>query len=391
MAACDRVLKFLDLEQERLDSDLVKASLIKEAAKDAVAAATSAGDDQRRQQHEVQKALQRAKQACTEQGRKAKALESEAALHEKAAAKAEAKAGKLPAAAASAARFYDDAVENSEKALKSALHALAAEETALREELRGLKRKGIGRSSSVIVNRGTLTAKVNACETLRGQVSGVYDAMSLLEAGLKSAVGTMKAANRRCFAIVRQSFNNQIARLLPGKRGVLEPLTRPRSLMTSGTEKKGETWKDGIDGDDENLEEGILMAIGSAANLKSRRSIAELSGGQKALVGLALTFALSSFRRLPLYVLDEIDAPLDEHNQGAAAEAVAEVLAGAQVLCVSHHAPFHRQADTIIQITRQNESSKLLRCVKQAGAGVKRSEPHGGASTSKSDGEQRRR
>lgn len=36
------------------------------------------------------------------------------------------------------------------------------------------------------------------------------------------------------------------------------------------------------------------------------RGTAELSGGQKALVGLALTFALAARRRLPLYVLDEV-------------------------------------------------------------------------------------
>lgn len=46
----------------------------------------------------------------------------------------------------------------------------------------------------------------------------------------------------------------------------------------------------------------------------------------------------------------QVDAPLDEQNQGVAAEAVAELFRGSQVLCVSHHAPFHSRADTIIQV-----------------------------------------
>ena len=36
------------------------------------------------------------------------------------------------------------------------------------------------------------------------------------------------------------------------------------------------------------------------------KAITELSGGQKALLGLALTFALSTFKQCPLYILDEV-------------------------------------------------------------------------------------
>lgn len=45
------------------------------------------------------------------------------------------------------------------------------------------------------------------------------------------------------------------------------------------------------------------------------RSPQELSGGQQALLGLALVLALSSYQAPPLCLLDEVDAALDETNQ----------------------------------------------------------------------------
>lgn len=47
----------------------------------------------------------------------------------------------------------------------------------------------------------------------------------------------------------------------------------------------------------------------------SERSPHQLSGGQQALLGLALVLALSSYQNPPLYLLDEVDAALDETNQ----------------------------------------------------------------------------
>lgn len=53
----------------------------------------------------------------------------------------------------------------------------------------------------------------------------------------------------------------------------------------------------------------------SAVSAAAERSPAELSGGQQALLGLALVLALSSYQAPPLCLLDEVDAALDETNQ----------------------------------------------------------------------------
>ena len=47
-----------------------------------------------------------------------------------------------------------------------------------------------------------------------------------------------------------------------------------------------------------------------------RRSLSELSGGQRSLIALSLVLAMLLFKPAPMYILDEVDAALDlSHTQ----------------------------------------------------------------------------
>jgi len=48
--------------------------------------------------------------------------------------------------------------------------------------------------------------------------------------------------------------------------------------------------------------------------MKRFRDIEQLSGGEKTVAALALLFAIHSFRASPFFVLDEVDAALDNTN-----------------------------------------------------------------------------
>ncbi|CAM9725385.1 unnamed protein product, partial [Ectocarpus sp. 12 AP-2014] len=89
------------------------------------------------------------------------------------------------------------------------------------------------------------------------------------------------------------------------------------------------------------------------------RSPQELSGGQQALLGLALVLALSSYQAPPLCLLDEVDAALDETNQAAAARLVALTFREGQALCVSHHADFHRQSGHCVAVEMRDGVSRV--------------------------------
>ena len=49
-----------------------------------------------------------------------------------------------------------------------------------------------------------------------------------------------------------------------------------------------------------------------------------LSGGEKTIAALALIFAVHSFRPSPFFVLDEVDAALDNTNIGKVADYIRE-------------------------------------------------------------------
>lgn len=345
IAACDQAVAAADVEVTAAQQELERASLAKDQASAAVTAAVNASDVLRLAKHEARISLQHRTQLVASGKRTIKGLEAEVTAHSNAAVKAAAKASELHCFEFDEeCGDDDDAVLDSASAIKSAMHDLAAVESAHRAELKTLRRRSTARIAGP-ANRGELQAKMKAVSTLEEQLGSVVGAIGFLEQGMDDAVGLMKTSNRRCFEIVRRSFRAQVAQLLPGKEGDLKPV---------GSE----------------LESGICLGVQSCGAGGEGDSTGDLSGGQKSLVGLALTFSLSSCRRLPLYVLDEVDAPLDEQNQALAANAIALAFAGSQVLCVSHHAPFHRRADSIVQISRQNESSKLLRCVKQQQATV---------------------
>ncbi len=48
--------------------------------------------------------------------------------------------------------------------------------------------------------------------------------------------------------------------------------------------------------------------------MKRFRDMEQLSGGEKTVAALALLFAIHSFHPSPFFVLDEVDAALDNSN-----------------------------------------------------------------------------
>jgi chromosome segregation protein len=62
-----------------------------------------------------------------------------------------------------------------------------------------------------------------------------------------------------------------------------------------------------------------------------------LSGGERAMTAAALIFALIRVKPSPFYLLDEVDAALDDANVDRLAAMIREVAAAAQILIVTHN------------------------------------------------------
>ena len=92
---------------------------------------------------------------------------------------------------------------------------------------------------------------------------------------------------------------------------------------------------------DDDLEEPRTLDAGIGIKAvppgKRLKSLAQLSGGERALTSVALLFAILKVNPSPFVMLDEVDAALDEANAGRFARVLSELSTQTQFLVVSHN------------------------------------------------------
>ncbi len=89
-----------------------------------------------------------------------------------------------------------------------------------------------------------------------------------------------------------------------------------------------------------------------------------LSGGEKALGGIAWLFSLLSVRRAPFVVLDEVEASLDEASAARFAQYLKESDASVQYVIVTHHRQTMEAADVLWGVAADAEGQSRLISVK---------------------------
>jgi len=94
---------------------------------------------------------------------------------------------------------------------------------------------------------------------------------------------------------------------------------------------------------------------------KRLQSVTLLSGGERALTGLALLFAIFYYRPSPFCVLDEVDAPLDDANIHRFLRVLRELTSQTQFLVVTHNRRTMEAADILYGVTMEEPGlSKLV-------------------------------
>jgi chromosome segregation protein len=99
------------------------------------------------------------------------------------------------------------------------------------------------------------------------------------------------------------------------------------------------------------LDAGIEMTAQPPG--KKNSTIHLLSGGEKALTALALVFSIFQLNPAPFCLLDEVDAPLDDHNTGRFCELVKRMSQQSQFLFISHNKITMEIAQQLLGITMQ--------------------------------------
>jgi chromosome segregation protein len=128
------------------------------------------------------------------------------------------------------------------------------------------------------------------------------------------------------FRDVAGQFSALIDNLFPGGEGRLS-LTDPGDLLTTGIE------------------------IEARPGRKRVKRISLLSGGERSLTALAFLFAIFRARPSPFYLLDEVEAALDDINLHRFLDLVREFATESQVLLVTHQKRTMEAADVLYGVS----------------------------------------
>jgi chromosome segregation ATPase len=129
------------------------------------------------------------------------------------------------------------------------------------------------------------------------------------------------------FAAVQENFTEVAATLFPGGEGQLR-LTEP---------------------EDDDEQPGIEVELRPAGKKVTRLSL--LSGGEKALGAISFLFALFLARPCPFYLLDEVEAALDDTNIGRFVELLRRYSDRAQFIVITHQKRTMEAADILYGVT----------------------------------------
>jgi chromosome segregation protein len=190
----------------------------------------------------------------------------------------------------------------------------------LREELARLQ-------ANVNLNAETERAELIERETfLRAQLDDLARARETLLESIREIEMQTQARFNETFEQVSTAFHETYAKLFPG-----------------GDAKMWQT-------NPENLSEtGIEISVQPPG--KKQMALAALSGGERAMVAAALIFALIRVKPAPFYLLDEVDAALDDVNVGHFSNMVRDLATDSQMLIVTHNKKTMELADRLYGVT----------------------------------------
>ena len=137
------------------------------------------------------------------------------------------------------------------------------------------------------------------------------------------------------YADVSQNFESLFQTLFPGGQGRLR-LTTPDDLLETGIE------------------------VEAKPSGKNVRKLSLLSGGERSLTALAFLFAVFRSRPSPFYVMDEVEAALDDVNLHRFLDLVHEFRQEAQLLIVSHQKRTMEAADVLYGVTMEPGGSSRV-------------------------------
>jgi chromosome segregation ATPase len=189
-------------------------------------------------------------------------------------------------------------------------------------------------------------AHVEELETQRTDLEG---ALSELTGLIRETDAKIESAFEQTFEATERNFQELVDHLFPGGRGRLRLVGErgPRPVLGGAEEESAEAAAE--DGDDDFAGQGVEIEVTPAG--KATRKLSLLSGGEKSLVALAFVFAVFLARPSPFYILDEVEAALDDANIDRFLQLVRRFSDRAQFIIVTHQKRTMDAADVLYGVS----------------------------------------
>ncbi|HET7326948.1 MAG TPA: chromosome segregation protein SMC [Nocardioidaceae bacterium] len=142
--------------------------------------------------------------------------------------------------------------------------------------------------------------------------------------------GRVEQVFTEAFTDVASAFEDVFARLFPGGAGRLV-LTEPGDMLRTGIE------------------------VEARPPGKKVKRLSLLSGGERSLVAVAFLVALFTARPSPFYILDEVEAALDDTNLGRLLEIYEELRDASQLVVITHQKRTMEVGDALYGVSMRGD------------------------------------
>ncbi len=160
---------------------------------------------------------------------------------------------------------------------------------------------------------------------LQKQMDDLIEASNTLEQAIRKIDIETREKLAVTYNTVNENFNFYFQKLFGGGRAQLELIGE--QILDSG-----------------------FQVVAQPPGLKNT-TVVNLSGGQKALTGIALVFALFKLNPAPFCIMDEVDAPLSDGNVDLFCDIVKTMSESTQIILVTHQKPTMEMTDQLIGVT----------------------------------------
>jgi chromosome segregation protein len=188
-------------------------------------------------------------------------------------------------------------------------------------------------------------------ESLQAQREDTERGMRELEALIRDIDREIERAFEQTFEATAKNFEEMVEHLFPGGRGALRrvSLHPVRDAEAESAEASEGPAGGEEDGEEEREELGVEIEVTPAG--KSTRKLSLLSGGEKSLVAIAFVFAVFLARPCPFYILDEVEAALDDANIDRFLQLIRRFSDRAQFVIVTHQKRTMDAADVLYGVS----------------------------------------